>query len=86
MSMTLRSFYPSRLKTQLLPSKILRKDLLCVAAWCCTNNLLINADKTVPPDWHTPDVTKKLPEDMSLFFLGKLITPVTTAKDLGVTL
>ena len=29
---------------------------------------------------------QKLPEDMSLFFLGKLITPVTTAKDLGVTL
>ena len=28
---------------------------------------------------------QKLPEDMSLFFLGKSITPVTTAKDLGVT-
>ena len=24
----------------------LEKDLLRVAAWCCTNNLLINADKT----------------------------------------
>ena len=29
---------------------------------------------------------QKLPEDMSLIFLGKLITPVTTAKDLSVTL
>ena len=29
---------------------------------------------------------QKLPENMSLFFLGKLITAVSTAKDLGVTL
>ena len=34
----------------------------------------------------TRQMLQKLPEDMSLFFLGKLITPVTTAKDLGVTL
>ena len=64
----------------------IEKDLLRVAAWCCTNNLLINADKTKFLLIGTRQMLQKLPEDMSLFFLGKLITPVTTAKDLGETL
>ena len=61
----------------------LEKYLLRVAAWCCTNNLLINAEFLLIGTRH---MLQKLLEDMSLFFLGKLITPVTTAKDLGVTL
>ena len=57
----------------------LEKDLLRVAAWCCTNNLLINADKTKFPLIGTRQMLQKLPKDISLFFRGKLITPVTTA-------
>ena len=57
----------------------LEKDLLRVAAWCCTNNLLIDADKTKFPLIGTHQMLQKLPKDMSLFFRGKLITPVTTA-------
>lgn len=58
-----------------------------VAGWCCTNNLLINADNTKFLQIGThQNILQKLHEDKFLFFLGKLITPVTTAKDLSVKL
>jgi len=87
MSMTLRSFILSfSIKDSTSVKQNIEKDLLRVAAWCCTNSLLINTDKTKFLLIGTRQMLQKLPEDMSLFFLGKLITPVTTAKDLGVTL
>ena len=48
----------------------LEKDLLCVAAWFCTSNLLINADKAKFLLISTRQMLQKLPEDMSLFFFG----------------
>lgn len=64
----------------------LEEDLFLVAKWCSTNQLLINPDKTKFLVIGTPQLLKKLPATMTLSFLGKEITPVFNAKDLGVIL
>lgn len=64
----------------------LEEDLRRVAAWCCKNQLLINPKKTKFLLVGTRQLLRRLPEEMCLSFLGEDITPVSSAKDLGVTL
>ena len=64
----------------------LEEDLHHVAAWCCKNQLLINAKKTKFLLIGTRQLLRRLPVEMSLSFLGEVITPVSNAKDLGVIL
>ena len=61
-------------------------DLERIAAWCCQNSLLINPDKTKLLLLRTPQMPKRIPEDFCVSLLGKKIFPVSSAKDLGVTL
>lgn len=66
----------------------LEEDLQHVAAWCCKNQLLINAKKTKFLLVGTRQLlyVRRLPEEMCLSFLGEEITPVSSAKDLGIIL
>ena len=59
---------------------------LPIAAWCCQNSLLINPDKTKLLLLGTPQMRKQISEDFCVSLLGKKIFPVSSAKDLGVTL
>ena len=61
----------------------LNADLECVSRWCCQNSLLINPDKTKVLIIGVPQLLSKLPT-ITVRMLGKEITPVTVAKDLGV--
>ena len=85
--MTLRFTYRVRLKiSTLVCNKSLgRKELENIAGWCCANNLLINPDKTKLVLFGTRQLVSKLP-DVTVSFLGKQLCPVSSAKDLGVTL
>ena len=56
-----------------------------IAGWCCANHLLINPDKTKLVLFGTRQLVSKLP-DVTLSFLGQQLCPVSSAKDLGVTL
>ena len=58
-------------------------DLKNISNWCANNSLLINPDKTKLVVIGLPQLTKKLPA-ISLSLLGKTISPVSVAKDLGV--
>ena len=62
----------------------LEEDLHLTAKWCLKNQLLINPHKTKFLLIGTWQMLKKLPSDMSLNFLGELIQPVESAKDLGI--
>ena len=59
------------------------QDLRNISKWCATNALLINPDKTKLVVVGSAQLIKKLPP-ISLSFLGKTISPVPFAKDLGV--
>ena len=61
----------------------LNADLECVSRWCCQNSLLINPDKTKVLIIGMPQLLNKLPT-VSVRMLGKEITPVIVAKDLGL--
>ena len=61
----------------------LNADLKCVSRWCCQNSLLIDPDKTKVLIIGVPQLLSKLPT-VTVRMLGKEITPVTVAKDLGV--
>ena len=52
---------------------------------CGANHLLINADKTKLVLFGTRQLVSKLP-DVTVSFLGQKLCPVSSAKDLGVTL
>ena len=58
-------------------------DLKSISNWCAQSSLLINPDKTKLVVVGLKQLTKKLPP-ISLTLLGKTITPVPVAKDLGV--
>ena len=58
-------------------------DLECVSRLCCLNYLLINPGKTKILVIGLPQLLNKFPT-VSVRMLGKEITPVTVAKDLGV--
>jgi hypothetical protein len=64
----------------------LEQDLTRVAKWCCENKLLINPDKTKFLLIGTRQLMQRLPNNMTLNFIGKRLTPAESAKDLGVIL
>ena len=61
----------------------LNEDLREICRWCCQNSLLINSAKTKILLVGVPQLLRKLPPT-SISLLGKEITPVPVAKDLGV--
>ena len=56
-----------------------------IAGWCCANHLLINPDKTNLVLFETRQLVSKL-LDITVSFLGQQLCPVSSAKDLDVTL
>jgi len=63
----------------------MNEDLLGVRNWCFRNRLLLNPDKTKLIVFGSRQMTSKL-HDFRLSLLGKDISPVQSAKDLGVIL
>ena len=61
----------------------LNVDLESISRWCCQNSLLINPGKTKVFMIDEPQLLLQLPT-ISVRILGKEITPVTVAKDLGI--
>ena len=66
--------------------RVLEEDLRRVAAWCCKNQLLINPEKTKLLMVRTQQLLRRLPNEIAISFLGKVITPVCSARDLGIIL
>lgn len=64
--------------------KNLEEDLYKVAMWFCENQLLINPDKTKFLLVGTRQLMQSLPTKITLNFLGKILEPVTSVRDLGV--
>ena len=64
----------------------IEEDLKLVATWFFENKLLVNPEKTKLLLIGTRQLLGNLLEDMTITFVGEVITPVTNAKDLGVTL
>ena len=58
------------------------EDLRRTCSWCCQNSLLISADKTKILIIGVPQLLRRVPSVTSI--LGKEITPVPVARDLGV--
>ena len=63
--------------------QLLNLDLVEIARWCCLNSLLVNPDKTKLLVMGVPQLLRRLPP-LSVTFLGKEISPVSVAKDVGV--
>ena len=63
----------------------MNEDLLQVRNWCFGNGLLLNPDKTKLIVFGSRQMTSKL-HDFHLSLLGKDISPVQSARDLGVIL
>ena len=63
----------------------MNEDLLGVRNWCFRNRPLLNPDKTKLIVFGSRQMTSKL-HDFRLSLLGKDISPVQSAKDLGVIL
>ena len=61
------------------------EDLRLIASWCYTNQLLINPDKTKLILFGTKQLLSKV-LDIRVTFLGKYLIPVSSVKDLGITL
>ena len=72
------SFSPKDIRESL--SKV-ERDLHRVAEWCCSNHLLINPAKTKLMFFGTQQIPY-----VTVPFLGKQLTPISSCKDLGVTL
>ena len=60
------------------------EDLKKIAAWCCHNSLLINPEKTKVLLLGTRHMLKKVPNGFCVTLLEKELSPVPSAKDLGV--
>ena len=60
-------------------------DLNRIAEWCCSHFLLISPVKTKLILFGVSYILSRLPT-ISIEFLGQLLTPVPTCKDLGLTL
>ena len=54
--------------------------------WCCENHLLINPDKTKLLFLGARQMLSRLQEVPRVTFLGKILKPTVSAKDLGVFL
>ena len=61
----------------------LNEDLREICRWCCRNSFLINPEKTKILLIGVPQLLRQL-SSVSISLLGKEITPVPVAKDLGV--
>ena len=61
----------------------LNENLIEICQWCCRNSLLINPEKTKILQIGVPQLLRQLPS-VSISLLGKEITPVPVAKDLGI--
>ena len=61
------------------------QDLRNINKWCAKNSLLINPEKTKLVVVGSTQLIKRLPH-ISLSLLGKTISPVSFAKDLGVNI
>ena len=61
------------------------EDLRLIAAWCCTNKLLVNPSKTKLILFGMRQLLSKIP-DVRVPFLGQNLAPVPLVKDLGFTL
>ena len=64
----------------------LTEDLRKIAAWCCTNSLVINPEKTKLLLLGTRQTLNKVPDSFGLEILGKQLYPSPFAKNLGVTI
>lgn len=62
----------------------LEEDLHRAARWCFEHQLLINPAKTKFLLVGSRPMLQNLPSEMSLNFLGKIVRPVLSAKDLGI--
>ncbi len=58
----------------------LTNDLRKIAAWCCSNSLLVNLEKTKLLLFGTPQMLKGV-QDFRVTFLDKQLQPVSFAKD-----
>ena len=65
---------------------LLTADLRRIAIWCCANSLLINPDKTKFLILGSRQMVSRIPDDFHVSLLGKDISPVPFAKDLGIIL
>ena len=79
-------FLPFPLADTNIAIRTLEEDLFAVATWCCQNHLLINPDKPKFMLFGTRQLTSRQSTTPTLTFLGKTLSPVTSAKDLGVIL
>ena len=61
----------------------LTDDLRRIAAWCCSNSLLANPEKTKLLLFGTPQMLNHV-QNFRVTFLDKDLQPVTSARDLGV--
>ena len=60
-------------------------DLKRVAQWCWSHSLLINPEKTKLMLFGVSQNIGRLP-DVSIDFLGEILGPVSSCKDLGILL
>ena len=61
------------------------EDLRLIAGWCCSHQLLINPSKTKLIFFGTRQLLSKV-SDIRVPFLDRELTPVSSVKDLGITL
>ena len=61
------------------------EDLCAIAAWCCTNKLLIDPTKTKLILFGIRELLSKIP-DVRVPFLSQNLAPVSGIKDLGIIL
>ena len=61
------------------------EDLRLFAGWCCSHQLLINPSKTKLIFFGTRQLLSKV-SDIRVPFLDQELTPVSSVKDLGITL
>ena len=61
------------------------EDLRLVAGWCCSHQILINPSKTKLICFGTRQPLSKV-SDIRIPFLDQEVTPVSSVKDLGITL
>ena len=61
------------------------EDLRLLAGWCCSHQLLINPSKTKLIFFGTRQLLSKV-WDIRVPFLDQELTPVSSVKDLGITL
>ena len=65
---------------------LVAEDLKNVSEWCCANNLSTNPVKTKFVPFGVRQPISKLPNNLTVPFLGQDLVPVTSAKDLGFRL